>query len=163
VRRRAFLALALGLTVAACSTAMPKATPTSSPTSPPASHAPTATPDAGSDLYFPIHTIGPTDAFPSALAQGTLRLENGCLFLKWPAGDEDLVFWPAWVELVGPPLTLADTQSGVRAEIGDDIVLGGGQFQLQATPAHVRGLLGGQLPPERCAREHYWLASGIEP
>jgi hypothetical protein len=125
--------------------------------------APTAPPDASGDLYFPIHTIGMTDAFPAALAEGRLLLEEGCLLLKWPAGDEDLVLWPAWVELAGPPLALVDTQSGVRVEVGDQLTLGGGQFQLQAAPGHVRGLLGGELPPERCAREHYWLASGIEP
>ena len=145
VRRSAAIVATLVWLLAACSTA------------------PAPTPDPFGDIYFPIHTIGMQDSFPTALAEGTLVMEDGCLFIRWPAGEENLVFWPAWVEIEGRPLRLIDRQSGATADVDGPIILGGGQFGLQTAPDHVRQLLGGAFPPERCARDHYWLASGILP
>jgi hypothetical protein len=156
--RASSLPLLALLWLSACTSPVAPSTTPQATTSEPTAQPTIDLTDPSGDLYFPVHT---SPDLPMALAEGTLVLEDGCLLLKWPDGQEDLILWPAWVQPAGPPLSLSDSQSGEVADIDGPIKLGGGQFRLAQDAGHIRKLLSGGYPPERCAREHYWLASGI--
>lgn len=91
----------------------------------------TATPTPAGHL--PLPTQLPQAAFPAARIEGTLVMEDGCLYLDNVLGEPGERWGVVWqfgwsVREVGGEQRVVDEHGAVRAEIGSDIALGGGTW-----------------------------------
>jgi hypothetical protein len=110
----------------------------------------------GGDLFFPqLAPASSERAFPSALADGTLILEGGCLRLQ---EGGYLILWPPQVSLSrsGESIQVVDAESGKTARVGEKVRLGGGEVQAGAPILNELR----EPVPDGCPGP-YWLASGI--
>ncbi len=93
-------------------------------------------------------------SFPSAAFGGRLVNDNGCLRV-----GNSLVVWPAEFTLItkNGVLTIIDEHDRTVAQVGDELLLGGGEI-----PPDERAWLNTEIlrqrPPERCPGP-YWLAT----
>ena len=116
--------------------------------------------------FFPVQKAGyETLAYPAALAQGQLVLENGYLRFKatpLPVSAEsspgDLTIWPPYssLDVKDNTIQILNKQGQIIARVGDTVKIGGGQV-----PPEIVYKYTGQWPPENCVGP-YWLgAPGI--
>ncbi len=82
--------------------------------------------------FLDLPTQVPTDAHHDALLQGTLIREGDCLFViagDGPTAEVVPVLWPHGyrLRLTGDHADLLDADGAVRASVGDQVALGGGQ------------------------------------
>ena len=115
---------------------------------------------ADTTILFPQVPEDPDGVVMEALLSGTLVLEGRCLRVEsdYEAEPDYVVVWPAYVSLdesASPP-TVIDHESGVRAQVGGPVSLGGGE----TTAAHVasEGVNASFL--EECEGP-LWLAGGL--
>lgn len=129
-------------------------TPTDDPSvAEPASVAPLA------DVFLP--TYSPMDTLPEALIGGRLILDDGCLWLEHQEGRA-LPLWPSGSSLEQAGDTLIVVQHGgrARAEVGTDVLGGGGGYG----PEHydfVVELIGEEIPPACRGEDHYALVYDV--
>ncbi len=99
-------------------------------------------------------------AFPEALVEGMLTLNNGCLRVVQDNQIDYLIIWSPQVriELSDKSIQVFDEKSQVTAQVGQTVQLGGGQIP---TSASILKELRQPLP-KNCSGP-YWLASGIVP
>jgi hypothetical protein len=120
-----------------------------------ASAAPAASPDDGQQVAALVRLPGPPPAeTQEALLEGTLVAQAGCLWVLPETGTRYAVIWPAHVELEpgAAPARVTDRQSGVSAQVGGPVRLGGGEVPAGSALASVL--------PRGCTGP-IWLASGI--
>jgi len=123
----------------------------------PAISRPATSPSA--EVYLP--TYRPMEDVPEAQLGGRLILDNGCLWLEHAEGRA-LPLWPAnsRVEREGDTLVVVNS-GGARAEVGTDVLGGGGEY----SPEHydfVVELIGEEIPPACRGDGYYWLVYGVE-
>jgi len=112
--------------------------------------------DAQAGVYFPIYTLsGP--GFPTAMIEGTLTLDSGCLWID--AGEDHyLALWPeGWtVSRSDGTVTVTDLAGNVLVT-GTVISVGGGEVVDQDFMA---SLLDSPVPAA-CRGEPGWLVTEI--
>jgi hypothetical protein len=106
-----------------------------------------------------IRTSELGDAYPAALGQGTLVVENGCLAMRHGSSPPSFVLWPPNYELQRGQkgIEVVDGEGNLVAGIGEAVQLGGGWMDLE--PA--QDITDGRIP-EACrvnATERYFIAS----
>lgn len=109
-------------------------------------------------LYVP--TYGPLNAWPTALLEGTLLEEDGCLWIesrdiRW------LVLWPGGSSVVEEGEQIVVRNGGERAVVGSDVSAGGGEYG----PEHydfVVGLIGEEVPAACRVAGLYWLGYDVQ-
>ena len=131
-------------------------TPTAA-TSPTGAPRTTASPVA--EVYLP--TYRPMDTVPLARIGGRLVLDDGCLWLQIERGRA-LPLWPASsrVERDGDALVVVNS-GGARAEVGTDVVGGGGGYGPEEYDFVVE-LIGEEIPPACRGDGHYWLVYDVQ-
>jgi hypothetical protein len=123
-------------------------------------------PVAPSGIFFPTYDAdGP---HPTALLDGTLQAEGGCVFLARD-GERWLGLWPndLRAELEGDRLQIVDGHGRVLATEGEPIQAGGGErraSELGGFPALNEWFaeIGGTTIPRECG-DLTWQVSEIEP
>lgn len=125
--------------------------------SPSAPSPPTIPPSA--DPYLP--TYPSMEALPAAQMGGRLVLEDGCLWLENPE-YRALPLWPAdsRVEREGDTLVVINS-GGSRAEVGTDVIGGGGEYTAEHYDFVVE-LIGEEIPPACRGDGYYWLVYEVE-
>lgn len=107
-------------------------------------------------IYFP--TYADQGGGPEALIEGLLLEENGCLSIENEAtGERSLVLWPEAARISEENGSMVVRQGGFRAEVGQPVAAGGGEYSESEQGDFVRELIGEDIPP-RCQSETYWLA-----
>lgn len=111
------------------------------------------------EVYLP--TYQPMEALPVAQLGGRLVLDNGCLWLEHAEGRA-LPLWPAnsRVEREGDTLVVVNS-AGARAEVGTDVLGGGGEYGPELYDFVVE-LIGQEIPPACRGDGYYWLVYGVE-
>jgi hypothetical protein len=128
----------------------------SSGTAPAAGRAsqPAATaPAASSAIELP--TYGPGDAYPDALAAGTLERQGSCVLLRGSV-DYELI-WPSGTiaQLDGSGLVVTEPAGTVFHE-HEQVSMGGGEYAEADFPRPIAGLA------EACRGHLFWLAAPRE-
>ena len=98
-----------------------------------------------------ILRYGPQAGRPTALATGTLRIEEGCTTIDFGEPTPSMILWPPGTSLTIVEGRVHVVSDGVTAADGDPISLGGGQYDDQA---FVESLVG---PVGPCRADLYWL------
>jgi hypothetical protein len=117
-------------------------------------------------VVFPTHPGG-SGPYPAALLDGTLEVEDGCVYLTQD-GERWLGVWPAslHVEQQDGRISIVDESGVVVGVEGQRLMVGGGESR----PSEVGGPAAGRSwaddvtdeeIPTRCGTL-YWLVSGIE-
>ncbi len=109
-------------------------------------------------LYFPTLTKS-QDAWPAALASGSLVEKDGCVFLM---PNDVLLIWPneASVERTGAGLLRITVEGKLVGQTGDDVQLGGGLLGESRNAVDQAESLIGEPIPERCRADGgYWIAA----
>jgi hypothetical protein len=117
-------------------------------------------------IVFPTHPGG-SGPYPAALLDGTLEVEDGCVYLT-KDGERWLGLWPAslHVEQQDGRISIVDESGIVVGVEGQRIVVGGGERR----PMEVGGSAASRSSaeeqtdeeiPTRCGAM-YWLVSGVE-
>ena len=117
------------------------------------------------NVFFPQPAPhdGPT-VMMAALGSGTLTLENGCLWLRYGA-ERDLIIWPPLYRLTMSDgrLAVLDGTGAEFAVVGDAITIGGGELTNAGGAADVNlwveSRIGESIPPP-CRLGRYWDAAG---
>jgi hypothetical protein len=98
-------------------------------------------------------------AYPEALIEGTLIIDNDCLRVQAREGDTSyLIIWPPHVVLniTNDTIQVTDQESRAVAQVGEAVQLGGGEIFPEAPMVQeLREPL-----PATCSGP-YWIASGI--
>lgn len=99
------------------------------------------------------------DAYPAALGQGTLVVEDGCVAMRQGSSPPSFVLWPPNYELQRgeKAIEVIDGEGNLVAGVGEAVQLGGGWMDLE--PA--QDITDGRIP-EACrvnATERYFIAS----
>lgn len=130
----------------------PSTTVSTSTTSPP-----TSPPSA--DPYLP--TYPSMEVLPAAQVGGRLVLDDGCLWLE-NSEYRALPLWPAdsRVEHEGDTLVVINS-GGSRAEVGTDVIGGGGEYTAEHYDFVVE-LIGEEIPPACRDDDYYWLVYEVE-
>lgn len=101
----------------------------------------------------------------AARHSGTLTLEAGCLWIR--AGrNRDLIIWPATnrAEWRGGRLVVMGPDDKALARVGDEIVMGGGEWSEDGAAAidgQIESMIGEPVPPA-CRGGPYWIGAIIE-
>jgi len=109
-----------------------------------------ATPAPPDGFEYPTHSVG-GDA-PTALLQGTLQEEGGCLYVQPTEGPRYFVVWPDTSYLAiqdSVPTIMSDGMP--YGQVGGEVRVGGGE----ASSMEAR-------PPSRCAGP-VWMGYSLEP
>jgi hypothetical protein len=122
-------------------------------------------PDAPPGIAFPTHDAdGPQ---PGALLEGTLEVEDGCVYLT-KGGERWLGLWPNGLraELEGDRLQIVDRHGRVLATEGGPIRAGGGERRASELGGFAAfeewfAEIGGTTVPSACG-DLMWQVSGIE-
>ena len=111
-------------------------------------------PELLTDIHFP--QVREDGAVPTALLEGELTLEGGCLRVTRPSGFGHLLIWPQRfklsvdgrdIRIIGDP--------GVSLSVGDKISIGGGEVPLY----HLQTLVEQPVPSD-CPGP-YWLVGKV--
>jgi len=98
------------------------------------------------------------DAYPAALGQGTLVVQDGCLAMTSGSGPPSYVLWPPNYELQRgrAGIEVVDGDGNLVAGVGEAVQLGGGWMYLE----HAQDITDGRVP-EACrdGGERYFIAS----
>jgi hypothetical protein len=127
---------------------------------PDSSSVPAAPPEEpGSGPFLP--TYHPMDGLPVAQIRGRLVEDNGCLWIEIAEGRV-LPLWPpgSRIERDGTSLIVANND-GARAEVGTEVIGGGGEF---GGPGHLDVVFEaiGEEVPDRCRGDDaYWLVYDV--
>ncbi|MDD5701612.1 MAG: hypothetical protein PHU23_06120 [Dehalococcoidales bacterium] len=150
-----FVLLVLGLMLASLACSASQAAPISSPTA-------SQTPSGLNGLtYFPVQKLGyEALAYPCALAQGELVLDDGYLRLKPSIGLDgtsrgSLIIWPpgsTW-QMENDRIQILNQEGKPIARSGETLRIGGGEV-----PEEIVSKYTGQTLPDGC-QGPYWLAS----
>jgi hypothetical protein len=100
------------------------------------------------------------DAYPAALGQGALVVENGCLAMQDGSSPPSFVLWPPNFELQHgrAGIEVVDGDGDLVAGVGEAVQLGGGRMHLR--PA--QDLTNGRVPEAcRVSGERYFIASPV--
>ncbi len=158
--RLALIALIALLTVSCARSA---GTPAEGDRSPTAATVPSVAQPTGmsalADVYLP--TYRPGDTLPEALIGGRLVLDDGCLWLEHQEGRV-LPLWPSGsrLEQVGDTVVVVQHGGRARAEVGTDVVGGGGGYG----PEHydfVVEMIGEEIPPACRGEDYYALVYDV--
>jgi hypothetical protein len=119
----------------------------------------------GPGLFVPT-LPSDTNAYPAALAEGTLVEDSGCLFLRSSNATEMLLLWPpgysAAVE--DGAVVVRDGEGAAVAKAGDQLELGGGLVGESRTQTNHAEQLIGQTIPARCLADGgYWFTAPLDP
>jgi hypothetical protein len=145
-RSKPIVALALTLLLSACDTALQHV--------------------SGGLPFFPTlpERDGP-QVVDLARANGTLTLENGCLWLR--SGQErHLMIWLAAhrVEWDAGELVILNGSNSAQAGVGSEIVVGGGEWRDSESSGdidvQIERLIGRAVPPA-CRQGLYWVGGVI--
>lgn len=127
----------------------------------------TADPTPDPDFFFPQRPAPPPGQHSVLLAarnQGTLTVEDGCIWLR--SGEErHLILWShqhsaRWFE---GRIVILELGRAV-ARTGDVVSIGGGELTRQDVPQadlQVEATIGAKVPPQ-CRSGLYWRVGGIE-
>lgn len=98
------------------------------------------------------------DAYPAALGQGTLVVEEGCLAMAGSTGAPSFVLWPPSFALQrgDQGIEVIDDSGNLVAGVGEPVQLGGGWMYLKPAQELTHGGV-----PARCQvpRERYFITS----
>jgi hypothetical protein len=113
-------------------------------------------------VFFPTLT-NHEDAWPAALAIGTLAERDGCVFLM---PGRRLLIWPheGSVERTGAGALRITVDGKLVGQTGDEVHLGGGYIgEARNDVSFAEGMIGEQIP-ERCRTDGgYWLTAPPPP
>ncbi len=101
---------------------------------------------------------GPMGGGPAALAEGTLRIRDGCVTLEDQRDNPQVVLWPAETTLGIVNGRLSVILGSTAAADSQAVRLGGGQYSDADHRQFVEGLVG---PLGHCIAPHYWLATSL--
>lgn len=101
---------------------------------------------------------GPMPGSPAAIATGTLRLRDGCIWLDDGEEPAAVVLWPWSAHFGAIEAPLRVVVGNVFAADGDTVQMAGGEYLDQMD--FVETLVGSV--PEPCRVDRYWLASTLE-
>ena len=110
--------------------------------------------DLPPDIHFP--QVREDGAVPTALLEGELTLEGGCLRVTRPSGFGHLLIWPQRFNLIvdGRDIRIIG-DPGVSLSVGDEISIGGGEVPLR----HLQTLVEEPIPSD-CSGP-YWLVGEV--
>jgi hypothetical protein len=116
------------------------------------------TTEVSSVTYFPVQKDGyEALAYPMALMQGQLVIDNGYLKLKAAGGSGEgtLIVWPpgSKLETQDGVCTIVNREGTAIARVGENLKIGGGVMTAETVLKYT-----GQSPPEDC-KGPYWLAA----
>lgn len=111
------------------------------------------------DVFLP--TYPPMDILPEAQIGGRLVLDDGCLWLEHQEG-RTLALWPsdARLEEAGDTVVVVQHAGRARAEVGTDVIGGGGGYGPENYDFVVE-LIGEQVPPACRGEDHYALVYDV--
>lgn len=110
-------------------------------------------------IYLP--TYGSMNGMPTALLEGTLIEEDGCLWIE-AADDRWLVLWPSGTSVITDGGQLVVQSGAEPAVVGTRVSAGGGEYG----PGNYRfvvELIGEEVPSACQQAGHYWLAGPVTP
>lgn len=87
-------------------------------------------------LSVPTWSPGPNGGLPGALLQGTLLFDDGCFWMSKSGESQDRVslLWPPGFTGALEPARVIDGQGTVVARAGDELTMGGGFVEMDASP-----------------------------
>jgi hypothetical protein len=114
---------------------------------------------AVAEVYLP--TYRPMEIVPLAVVGGRLVLDDGCLWLEHEEGRV-LPLWPrgSRVEQDGDTLVVVQHGGRARAEVGTDVLGGGGGYGPEEYDFVVE-LIGEEIPPACRGDDHYSLVYDV--
>jgi hypothetical protein len=95
----------------------------------------------------------------AALAEGTLILDNGCVWLEQDGGNRYLPIWPKETAVLEVNGALVISVRDERYSIGTRLLLGGGESPSRALIEEAIG----QRIPDQCFNGMMWSVSSVDP
>jgi hypothetical protein len=106
----------------------------------------------------------PTNMYPAAFTSGTIAESNGCIVLHHAGETDDLLIWPNGTRLVRAEsgnLRILGSDGSFIAEVGGEVVLGGGNVVEPGEDIRFAEQLIGESIPARCRVDgSYFMTSG---